>query len=138
MESIKDIVAKNCKRLLNRSVNLAEVSRLMRIHPSTISRWKSGDHAPELDKLDRLAEILGVNVSEFFKDDRPEPTRSQVGVFEAIRRFQSVPEDIYDLAVKLGPTHDVWRTVNVALTDAIHESNGTTPPAAPVVRKRAQ
>jgi transcriptional regulator with XRE-family HTH domain len=86
VETIKEIVCRNCKRLLDKSKNLSDIARQMQVNPTTISRWKSGDHAPELDKIDRLAEILEVDPLEFFKRD----DASSDGSLEVIKKIASL------------------------------------------------
>lgn len=67
MENMKEIVCKNCTRFLeNTSLKLVEIERLMGVSNSTVQRWKNGTQAPELDKIDRLAEVLGVRTIDFF------------------------------------------------------------------------
>jgi transcriptional regulator with XRE-family HTH domain len=122
MESIKEIVCRNCKRLLDNSdLKLNEIERRMGVSGSTVQRWKSGIHAPELDKIDKLAKILNVSRDEFFATT--EKVSVEISVVEAIRRFQSIPPDIYERAVKLGPSHISWEEVRVVLDHAIKEDH---------------
>lgn len=86
METIKEIVCRNCKRILDKTQNLSEIARLMQINPTTISRWKSGKHAPELDKLDKLAEIIGIDPMEFFSTEE----KSKPDSLELIKQIASL------------------------------------------------
>ncbi len=73
MENIKDIVCKNCMRYLSEtSLKLVEIERLMGVSNSTVQRWKNGTQAPELDKIDKLASILGVRPIDFFLSEKQE------------------------------------------------------------------
>jgi transcriptional regulator with XRE-family HTH domain len=119
MESIKEIVARNCRRLLVKPVNLAELSRLMQIHPSTISRWKNGDHAPEMDKIDKLADLLGVDPLEFYRTESNKPL--ELPVSKTLQKMMCVPDKIYDLAIDLGADHGIWEGVEGMLEQAIED-----------------
>lgn len=115
MESIKDVIAKNCKRILDKSQNLSEIARLMKISPTTISRWKSGDHVPELDKIDALAKILDIDASEFFKK---EGTRIEhLPVSSTIKKLAAIPDSIYNLAEKIGIENDIWEAIEINMTE---------------------
>lgn len=91
MESIKDIVAYNCRRLLNKSVNLADLARKIGVDPTTVSKWKSGKHSPELDKIDRIANLIGVKPQEFFEVKSPQDTENtKDGSLEIIQQIASL------------------------------------------------
>jgi transcriptional regulator with XRE-family HTH domain len=122
MESIKEVVQKNCKRLLAKPVNLNELSRSMQIHPSTISRWKSGEHAPELDKIDRLAELLNIDASEFFRTEKDLPRSEPVS--KSLMKMMAIPDEVYDLAISVPKGHKAWETVVDALRLAIPKGSG--------------
>lgn len=114
METIKEIVCRNCKRLLDKKKNLSEIARLMQINPTTISRWKSGKHAPELEKIDKLAEVLGVSRDEFFSPivlERP----VELPISKTLQRMMKIPDEVYSYAEKFGVEHEVWDTVLKAL-----------------------
>lgn len=117
METIKEIVAYNCKRLLDKSKDLSEIARLMQISPTTISRWKSGVNSPELEKIDRLAEILEVDAQEFFRS--PQENVKNLPMSKALKLALNVPDKIYDLAEKLGHEHDIWDDIYDILNDEI-------------------
>jgi transcriptional regulator with XRE-family HTH domain len=120
METIKEIVCRNCKRLLDKSdMKLIEIERLMGVSGSTVQRWKSGVHAPELDKIDKLAKVLNVSRDEFFAVNKKPPI--EISITEALRRFQSIDPEVYELAVKVGPNHPVWEDIKGALDLAIEQ-----------------
>jgi transcriptional regulator with XRE-family HTH domain len=112
MESIKKIIQINCKRLLGkdaRTENLSEIARQMGVSPTTIQRWKSGENTPEVPNLEALAEVLKIDPMEFFRRlNEPQPTEPMSTI---AKRILSIPDDIYDLASKLGANHEVWDIV---------------------------
>jgi transcriptional regulator with XRE-family HTH domain len=79
----------------------------MKINPTTISRWKSGHHAPELDKIDKLAEILNINPLEFYRTNEApaEP------VSKTLIKMSAIPDKIYDIAPDIGKDHKIWKDV---------------------------
>lgn len=121
METIKEVLRNNLVRLLDKSVTgvqLSEISRQMQVSQTTVSRWKNGENSPELDKIDRLAEILKVDPIEFFR------TGKEIGIVQPVsktlKKMMCVPDDIYDLAGKLGDIDaEAWHTVRSALEIAI-------------------
>jgi transcriptional regulator with XRE-family HTH domain len=119
MESTKEIVQRNCKRLLGKSVNLTELARSMKIDPTTISRWKSGAHSPELDKIDKMAELLDVDALEFFATiERPV---KQEPVSKTLHKLMRIPDSVYELAAQLDVHDKEWEDVETAIKIAIEE-----------------
>lgn len=47
----------------------AEIAKETGITPSTFSDWKAGRYTPKVDKLLKVAAVLGVSVEELLKGD---------------------------------------------------------------------
>lgn len=111
MESIKEVVAFNCKRLLDRSINLSELARSMQINPTTISRWKSGDHSPELDKIDRLASLIKVEPGEFFRPISEGEKIKSLPVSKTLQKLMAIPDEVYEYGQHIPKSDKRWEQV---------------------------
>lgn len=79
MENIRDIIRENCQRLLEREVSglsLREIARQTGVSEATIQRWKTGVNSPELNNIEKLAEVLKISPREFFEVKSPEDTET--------------------------------------------------------------
>lgn len=73
MEKMREIVRVNIVRLIeNSSISQKKIASDVGVSEPTIYRWKSGENAPTLDNIDRLAEVLGVSPLDFFKTEESE------------------------------------------------------------------
>ena len=45
-----------------------DVARLSNVDQSTISNWRKGHYMPKLDKLSRIAAVLGTSVTYFMEE----------------------------------------------------------------------
>ena len=62
-----DILVENIKRICReRLLTMYEVEEKAGIPKSTMSRWN--DHKPSIDKVQRVAAILGVTIDELLKE----------------------------------------------------------------------
>lgn len=62
--------------LKSRNVSAAAVSKATKISPSTLSEWKSGKYTPKMDKMQKIADYFGVDVS-YFSDENEQNTTPQ-------------------------------------------------------------
>lgn len=82
-----------------------------------LQRYESGDRMPSSEKIEQIAEKLGREPQDFF---RTEEGRVRVlPVSEMVKRLVCVPDDIYDLAMKVKLDDSAWDTVRSALEIAI-------------------
>mgnify|MGYP002803175494 FL=1 len=64
----KKIFAANLTQLLKeREVTQAELAAKMKVAPSTVSSWCTGDKMPRMDKIEWLAEYFSVNRSNLLE-----------------------------------------------------------------------
>lgn len=111
MDSYRAVIHCNLVRLLDQSdLKLIQIQRLMNVSNSTIQRWKKGTQFPEPDKMDQLATILRVSPLEFFRIEDP-PVSKPLPMSEIAKRIASVPDEVYDMAMKLTPDHEAWEHV---------------------------
>lgn len=63
------------ERLLNeKGLTAYRVSKETGITPSTFTHWKNGEYEPKLDKLQKIADYLGVTVDYLKTGKIPEPS----------------------------------------------------------------
>ena len=70
MENIKDIVARNIVALRKKN-GLTQIALSEQINYSdkAISRWESGEVTPDVETLNKLAQIFNVKVASFFEEN---------------------------------------------------------------------
>ena len=113
MESMRDTVCKNFKRIIEASpLSPADVAKAMKVHDSTVSRWKKGETVPEVDHLDELAKILGVDVSEFY---RREGNIATISPRTALRKYLVIPDDVIEDLSHFSEADDVWKNIRAAI-----------------------
>ena len=69
----------NLNRILSelkksKKISQAQIARLIGVSPSNITEWLKGRGVPNADKITKLAEVLGVQVSDLI--DEPQPTEN--------------------------------------------------------------
>lgn len=52
----------------NHQMRDADVAKTAGVNPSTFSDWKSGRSTPKLDKLRKIAAVLGVTVDDLIEE----------------------------------------------------------------------
>jgi transcriptional regulator with XRE-family HTH domain len=117
VESIRDIVTRNFNRLVDSSpLSKKEIAQKMKVDPSTLQRWGSGDSFPELPNIQKLADILRVSTAEFYQAEEPiikvEPPS------KLLRKLLLIPDHIYEKIEDFGDDEDVWTDIEVALNRA--------------------
>lgn len=118
MGNIKEAFYKNFTRLVESSdLTQKAIAQKLKVTEPTFYRWKSGDNPPDFETVDRLAEILGVDSSEFYKTH--ETTVKLIRMSDVAKRIGSVPDRIYELAERLGSDHEVWESIEDILNDEV-------------------
>ena len=63
-DTIKEIFVQNLRYLMEHSgITQTDISRQLNVSSSTVSDWCSGKKFPRVDKLQRIADLLGVRSS---------------------------------------------------------------------------
>lgn len=67
--NVKMLVGKNIKSLLTRDgMRQADLARMLRVSPATVTHWVSGQALPESPYVDAMVDKLGWRVAEIFSD----------------------------------------------------------------------
>ena len=78
MENIKDIVARNILRLRKKSgLTQMALSEQINYSDKAISRWESGEVTPDVETLNKLAQIFNVKIASLF-DENLDPEESEI------------------------------------------------------------
>lgn len=68
-EKYKSVFSKNLNRLMNeRGISQTDIIRDLKINKSTISTWCNGSRLPRMDKVQMIADYLGVYKSDLIED----------------------------------------------------------------------
>jgi len=70
------VLQERLQELLKVRGKSAELARLAGVDPSTVSEWQSGKYFPALDKLDAIAAVMNVPVSDLFVPLGAAPSRT--------------------------------------------------------------
>lgn len=99
-----------------------QISKLTGITRSTISDWKHGRSEPKIDKLEKIAEALGVSLFTLMygeevtpvdfvaiakEEDGAETIEQSEKALEMARRFDALPEDKKKLVLTLLDSWDL-------------------------------
>ena len=69
-DNVREIFAKNLRYLMDaRGITQADLCRELDVSSATASDWCSGTKHPRVDKLQRIADILGVRLSMLTSED---------------------------------------------------------------------
>jgi len=71
-ENQRDVFVKNLREAMNaRGVSQTDIVSALQISTSTVSDWVSGKRYPRIDAMQRLADYLGVLVSDLTREEKP-------------------------------------------------------------------
>lgn len=69
-DNAREIFVKNLRYLMEaRGITQADICRVLEVSSATASDWCSGKKFPRIDKVQRLADLLGVRLSTLTQDD---------------------------------------------------------------------
>ncbi len=74
MENIKEIIANNLQTLRkNRKLTQSEVGEAVHYSDKAVSRWEKGESLPDIETLQKLAELFEVETGYLFKEHSSTP-----------------------------------------------------------------
>lgn len=87
-------IAQNLKKVMEeKQVTKYRLAKMLDVHQTTVKNWLDGKTEPKFDMVEKIAEALGVQVSELFDFSRPSELAEQV-----INEIQdSMQEGVQDL-----------------------------------------
>lgn len=69
-DNARDIFVRNLRYLMEaRGITQADICRVLEVSSATASDWCSGKKFPRIDKVQRLADLLGVRLSTLTSED---------------------------------------------------------------------
>ena len=101
-ENTREIFVRNLRYFMEmRGITQADICRELNISSSTASDWCSGKKYPRIDKMQRLADLLGVVLSSLTTENGPEEYAYQIRM-EALHQNPKL-RLLFDIQMGLKP-----------------------------------
>ena len=101
-DNAREIFVKNLRYLMEaRGITQADICRVLDVSSATASDWCTGKKFPRIDKLQRLADLLGVRLSNLTSEDGLRDYDDQQ-ILEALHQNPKL-RMLFDLQVGLKP-----------------------------------
>jgi repressor LexA len=101
-DNAREIFVKNLRYLMDaRGITQADICRVLDVSSATASDWCTGKKFPRIDKLQRLADLLGVRLSNLTSEDGLRDYDDQQ-ILEALHQNPKL-RMLFDLQVGLKP-----------------------------------
>lgn len=121
MENIEDDL-KHKIRSFRKKSGLSQVALANRADVSvqTIKDIEAGRRGAGIKALQGISDALGVSIEDLTSSslELPVVKVEKFKARKALRYFEKIPDDIYDLAMAFQPSDDVWDEVKLILEDA--------------------
>lgn len=120
MEKIEEELKDRIRRL-RKEAGLSQVAlaNLSNLSVQSIKDIEAGRRGVGFKAMQSLASAFGLPMEAVAGET---PVRAEKVVKFKIRKLtrylESIPDDIYEMALKFGPDHEVWKTVKVVMEDA--------------------
>ena len=101
-------------RLARGDLSRQKLAEKISLTYQTVYEIEEGRRKPSIDALIVIAEVLGVSAASLLETDRA-PTVVYLPVSETLTKLASVPDDIYEMASRVGKESAIWETVRTAL-----------------------
>ena len=84
-----DVLARMTELLNLKGISVYKLAKLTEIPQSTIASWYQKRNYPPIDKLERICDVLGVSLSEFFsiKKEPAEADREELDLLSSWRKM---------------------------------------------------
>lgn len=87
MENIKETVAKNLLKLRKKNkLTQAELSEKINYSDKAVSRWESGEVTPDIETLNKIAEVYNVSITSLFEQNLDVQNMEKISKKEAGNR----------------------------------------------------
>jgi len=99
---VREIFAKNLRFFMEeKGISQADICRELNVSSATASDWCNGNKFPRTDKIQRLADLLGVRLSALTTENGPED-------YEYQRRLEALHQNpklrmLFDIQMNLKP-----------------------------------
>lgn len=113
LESLKDTLSKNFKRIVSASdMSVREIASSIGVTESSLHRWKSGTDVPKLENVDALAKLFGVDPAEFYKTEGNVITLTPRG---ALKKYLVIPDEIVEELSHFEEKDKIWEMIKGAI-----------------------
>jgi ORF050 len=97
---LKKAFAKKLNNLMQeKGITQTDISEYLNVTSSTVSDWCNGNKYPRIDKMQRIADLLGVYMSDLTDAEKTEVTL-KTETKEAIRILESLPDNLREAALE--------------------------------------
>ena len=120
-DNVRDIFVKNLRYLMEaKGITQADICRELEVSSATVSDWCSGKKYPRPDKMQRLADLLGVLFSTL-------TTESGIQDYEDRQRLEALHQDprlglLFDRTRKM--SHEDVETMLAVAASILKERDG--------------
>lgn len=120
MGNIKENLKARIKRLrTDAGLSQVALANLAGISVQTIKDVEAGRRGLGLRALEGISSALKVSIDDLKGETEPVIQKvSHIKASKALKMFESIPDEIYDLAVNIGPDHEIWKVVRSVLETA--------------------
>lgn len=81
MSEIKEIVKQNLIKFRKQNkLTQIELAKQLDYSDKAISRWETGETTPDIETLEKLANVYGVQITDFFSEKEVEKPKESVGL----------------------------------------------------------
>ena len=120
-DNVRDIFVKNLRYIMEaKGITQADICRELEVSSATVSDWCSGKKYPRPDKMQRLADLLGVLFSTL-------TTESGIKDYEDMQRLEALHQDprlglLFDRTRKM--SHEDVETMLAVAASILKERDG--------------
>lgn len=115
-EEFKEILTRIRKEMRLTQEAMAEK---LGVHVQTIRDYEKGRRRPSIEKLEDIANRLGISSRDLFKGEVDAGAVIPFPMTKVVKMLSSIPDEVYDLAQKVPVNDDIWKTVKISLRIAI-------------------
>ena len=121
MEMIKSVLIKNMKALRKaKGWNQDKLAEEAGYSTSFIADIERGKSWVSPEAIDKICKAFDVSCDKLFAIDEEKGKMFDLPMSKAIRKLMAVPDEVYDLAHKLGdPQSPIWEEIAAQLEDEI-------------------
>lgn len=118
---IQKVIAKNLRAERERlSLTRDSLAKMAGVTPQTIYDIENENRNPSITVLDSLANSLGLTAKDLLNDSEPLPVKS-LPVSKVLQKMMAVPDEVYEVAIKLGANDPIWEEEIIPLLAAAVE-----------------
>lgn len=125
MKKTEETIGERVKRLRKaRNLTQSEVAKRAPLSLQMVKDIEAGRRKGTVETLSKFAKVFSVSLIEITNYSAPEKNVFELPTRAALKKALSIPDQVYDLAAKLGPDHPVWKEYVLPALEDAQERNG--------------